>query len=221
MAIGIIGSGMIGVQVAGLCIAAGLEVVICNTRGPETLADLVAELGPGARAATVAGVAKAAELIVLAVPFGSYGRIPADLLAGKIVIDTTNYYPQRDGWMREVTTDTVATSELVQRHLARSFVVRAINNMDFASLGRAARPAGAPDRSALPVGSDHARPKAAVVEFLDRIGFDAVDMGTLAESWRSEPTTPVYVSPYYTGPVGKSEVARLLRKAVRHDRMFG
>lgn len=241
MIIGIIGAGMIGGQVARLCVAAGLNVVNGNSRGPETLADLVAELGPNARAATLKEVTESADLIVLAVPFGVYRKLPADLLAGKIVVDTTNYYPQRDGQMPEVKTDAISTSELVQRHLVRSYVVRAVNNMDFVRLLTSARPAGAPDRSALPVASDHPKAKAAVIEFLDKIGYDAVDMGSLSESWRSDPTTPVYVAPYLrpetsymvkrvdsatfmSAPgraVSKNEVAELLGKAVRHDKMFG
>jgi predicted dinucleotide-binding enzyme len=124
--IGIIGSGMIGANVARLATAVGVKVVICNSRGPETLAELVAELGPNARAAVLPEVAAATDLIVLAVPFSSYAGLPADTLAGKIVIDTMNYYPERDGAMPEVRTDTIATSELVQRHLKESRVVSRI-----------------------------------------------------------------------------------------------
>lgn len=221
MTVGIIGSGMIGGQVARLCLAAGLDIAICNSRRPETLTGLIAELGPRASAKTTAGVAESSDLIVLAVPFGIYRRIPADLLAGKTVIDTTNYYPQRDGVMPEVKTAIVSTSELLQQHLIRSRVVRALNNMDFASLVPRARPAGAADRSALPVAGDDPAAKAAVTDLLDRIGYDTVDMGMLSESWRSEPTTPVYVMPYYRGPVSKREATMLVGEAVRHDRMFG
>lgn len=108
-AIGIIGSGMIGANVARLATAAGLKVVICNSRGPETLAELIAELGPNARAATLAEVAAATDLIVLAVPFFGYAKLPVDTLAGKIIMNTMNYYPQRDGEMPQVQTDTIAT----------------------------------------------------------------------------------------------------------------
>lgn len=238
MNIGIVGSGMIGGQVARLAVAAGLNVVICNSRAPETLAELVAELGPKARASTLAGVATSSELIVLAIPFAAYPTFPADELAGKIVVDTLNYYPQRDGVMSEVNTDQFATSELIQRRLRRSIVVRAINNVDYVRLLTSARPAGAPDRSALPVAGDDAEAKATVISFLDKIGYDAVDMGPLSESWRSEPTMPVYVAPYMwpespgaaslrtflTAPgraVSASEVRNLVREAVRHSEMFG
>ena len=140
--IGIIGSGMIGGQVARLAIAAGFNVVICNSRGPEPLAELVSKQGPSARAATFAEVTEAADLIVLAVPFAGYAKLSAEALAGKTVIDTMNYYPERDGVMPEVKTDTIATSELVQKHLSRSRVVRALNNMDFVRLLSRARPKG-------------------------------------------------------------------------------
>lgn len=238
--IGIIGSGMIGANVARLATAAGLKVVICNSRGPETLAELIAELGPNARAATLAEVAAATDLIVLAVPFSGYAKLPVDTLAGKIVVDTMNYYPQRDGEMPQVQTDTIATTELVQRHLHASRVVRAISNMDFVRLVTRARPGSTADRSAQPIAGDDAAAKAAVVAFLDRIGYDAVDMGPLSESWRSEPTMPAYVLPYMSPdasiarPVARdlflsspgrvasrSEMEALIGQAVRHDRMFG
>ena len=240
--IGIIGSGMIGSGVARLAIAAGWKVVICNSRGPETLSELVVDLGPEARATTLPGVAEAADLIVLAVPFVAYTRLPAELLAGKILIDTMNYYPQRDGEMREVRTAEAATTELVQHHLAGSRVIRALNNVDFVRLVSSARPRGAADRSALPMAGDEAAAKRAVAGFLDAIGYDVVDMGPLAESWRSEPTTPVYVVPYigtisadvknreeahqwFWNTLGhtvtKDQVRMLLAQAERHDHMFG
>jgi len=239
--IGIIGSGMIGANVARLATVAGLNVVICNSRGPETLAELIGELGPKARAAALPEVASSTDLIVLAVPFAIYAGLPVDTLGGKIIIDTLNYYPQRDGVMPEVKTDTIATSELVQRTLSKSRVVRGLNNVDFVRLLTSARPHGAPDRSALPIAGDDADAKAKVVQFLDTIGYDAVDMGPLSESWRSEPTMPVYVSPYMTPEtsyvsqrvtvstfmsasgrtVSRDEVADLVQKAVRHDNMVG
>lgn len=239
--IGLIGSGMIAGQVARLAIAAGYYVILSNSRGPETLQDLVTELGDSARAATPDQVARDADLIVASIPFKAYKQLPVDALAGKIVIDTMNYYPERDGEMAEIATDRIATSELVQRHLAGAQVVRGINNMDWVRLRGRARLAGAADRSAMPIAGDDAQAKAAVTAFLDNIGYDAVDMGPLAESWRSEPTTPVYVAPYMGDvpssvsadearswfmdapgvPVPADAVRSLLDRAVRHDKMFG
>ncbi|MGO4569590.1 NADPH-dependent F420 reductase [Rhizobium sp. 2YAF20] len=240
--IAVLGSGMIGGQSARLAVAAGLNVVIANTRGPESLAELVAELGPLARAATAEDAINAADVVVVAIPFGAYSRLSPDLLAGKIIVDTMNYYPERDGKMLEVKTDTISSSELVQRHLAKSSVIRAFNNLDFVRLRRLARPKGAPDRSAVPIAGDDATAKAVVIEFLHAIGYDTVDIGPLAECWRSEPTTPIYVVPY-VGNVPKElksreealewymntpglivtadRVQQLVAEARRHDHMFG
>jgi predicted dinucleotide-binding enzyme len=232
---------MISSQLARLAIAAGQDVFLSNSRGPETLADLVTELGERARAATPADVARESDLIVASIPFRAYRKLPAEALAEKVLIDTMNYYPERDGEMAEVKTDTIATSELVQRHLAGSHVVRALSNMDWVRLLNRARPAGAPDRSGVPIAGDDADAKAAVARFLETIGYDPVDMGPLAESWRSQPTTPVYVKPYIGAipadltpeterswflqapgaAVPAAQVKTLVAHAVRHDRMFG
>ncbi|MFF8190778.1 NADPH-dependent F420 reductase [Streptomyces bobili] len=195
--LGFIGSGNVGGILARLAVAAGLDVVLSNSRGPESLADLVAELGPRARAATPAEAAEAGDLVVVSIPLGAYERIPAQPLAGKIVIDTLNYYPERDGRIAELDANELTTSELVQRHLADSRVVKAASNIVSSQLFSLARPSGAPDRSAMPIAGDDAAAKAEVVELLDILGYDAVDIGTLADSWRSEPGTPVYGKAYY------------------------
>jgi predicted dinucleotide-binding enzyme len=194
--LGFIGSGNIGSALARLAVTAGLDVVLSNSRGPETLADLVAELGEHARAATPADAAQA-DLVVATIPLKAYAQLPATALAGKIVIDTMNYYPERDSRIAELDAGTVTSSALVQRHLAGSHVVKALNNIDFHRLFALARPAGAPDRSALPIAGDNEAAKAQVARLLDTLGYDAVDIGPLADSWRSEPTTPVYVQPYF------------------------
>ncbi|MBO0144638.1 NAD(P)-binding domain-containing protein [Agrobacterium sp. Ap1] len=239
--IAILGSGMIGGQTARLSVAAGYNTVIANTRGPETLQELVNELGPLAHAATAEEAIQAADLIVAAIPFAAYTHLSPELLAGKTVIDTMNYYPECDGEMAEIETDVISTSELVQRHLARSHVVRAINNVDWVRLLTNARPTGAADRSALPVAGDDADAKRSTISFVEAIGYDVVDMGPLSESWRSEPTMPAYVMPYIgnipadltqatergwflANPgnvVSRDDLKALLAKAVRHDRMFG
>lgn len=175
---------------ARLAVAAGLDVVLSNSGGPESLADLVAELGPRARAATPAEAAEAGDLVVVSIPLGAYEKIPAEPLAGKIVIDTLNYYPERDGRVAELDANELTTSELVQRHLADSRVVKAASNIVSSQLFSLARPSRAPDRSAMPIAGDDAAAKAEVVELLDILGYDVVDIGTLADSWRSEPGTP-------------------------------
>ncbi|WUV68910.1 NAD(P)-binding domain-containing protein [Streptomyces sp. NBC_01478] len=194
--LGLIGAGNIGSALARLAIAAGLNVVVSNSRGPDTLADLVAELGEQARAATPAEAAQAGDLVVVTVPLSTYEKLPVAALAGKTVIDTMNYYPDRDGRIAELDSGEQTSSALVQRRLADSQVVKAFNSIDFVRLFTSARPVGADDRSALPVAGDDPAAKAQVAELLDALGFDAVDIGTLADSWRSEPGTPVYVQPY-------------------------
>jgi predicted dinucleotide-binding enzyme len=194
--LGLIGSGMIGSALARLAVTAGLDVVLSNSRDPDTLASLVAELGGRARAAAPADAALAGDLVVATIPLGAYARLPAAALAGKTVIDTMNYYPDRDGRIAELDAGTLTSSALVQRHLASARVVKAFNNIDFRRLFTLARPSGAPDRSALPIAGDDAEAKARTAELLDALGYDVVDIGTLADSWRSEPGTPVYVQPY-------------------------
>ncbi|WP_286254953.1 NADPH-dependent F420 reductase [Streptomyces graminofaciens] len=194
--LGLIGTGMIGGALSRLAVAAGLDVVVSNSRGPQSLADLVAELGPRARAATPAEAAEAGDLVVATIPLRAYDRLPAAALAGRTVIDTMNYYPERDGRLPELDEGGTTSSTLVQRHLADSRVVKAFNSIDFHHLFIGARPVGAPDRSALPIAGDDPAAKAEVTALLDTLGYDAVDLGTLAESWRSEPGTPVYVQPY-------------------------
>lgn len=199
-ALGLIGAGHIGGTVARLAIAAGIDVVLSNSRGPDTLADLVADLGSHARAATVIEATEAGEIVVASVPFGVYGDLPAEALAGRIVIDTTNYYPDRDGHVAELDDGTVTSSTLVQRHLAGSRVVKAFNNIAYVHLGQLARRPGAPDRSALPIAGDDSDAKNQVAGLLDILGYDTVDAGTLADSWRARPGTPVYVNPYLPAP---------------------
>jgi predicted dinucleotide-binding enzyme len=209
--IGIIGVGMLGGAIARLSLNAGYDIVIANSRGPETLADMVADLGENARAGTYTEAAQSGDLVVLAVPMSAYKSLPVDALAGKIVIDTLNYYPERDGQMVEVETPDITTGELVQRELPDSRVVKSINNMDFLHLLRLARPSGAADRSAMPIASDDTDAKAQGIAYLDAIGYDAVDVGSLADSWRFEAGTPVYVWPY----VGERPAGMSLQDARR------
>lgn len=210
----IIGSGMIGSSVARLAVAAGLEVVLSNSRGPETLAGLVAELGGRARAATPVQAARAADLVVAAIPLKAYERLPADALAGRTVLDTANYYPERDGHLAALDAGGLTSSALLQRHLAESLVVKAFNTITPHQLVTLARPAGAQDRSALPIAGDDAGAKAAAAGLLDVLGYDTVDIGPLAASWRSEPDTPVYIRPYL-GDVPAMNVADFLAWTLR------
>jgi 8-hydroxy-5-deazaflavin:NADPH oxidoreductase len=194
--VGIIGSGMIGGTVARLSVAAGHRVVLSNSRGPETLRELVAELGPLATAGTAEQAAEAGDLVVVSVPVKAFAEIPAKPLAGKPVLDTGNYYPQRDGQIEELDTGALTSSGLLQRYLDQAQVVKVFNNIFFKHLQSLARPAGAEDRTALPIAGDDADAKARVTAYLDSIGYDAVDAGPLTQSWRQEPGTPAYGTPY-------------------------
>jgi predicted dinucleotide-binding enzyme len=194
--IGLIGSGKIGSTVARLATAAGYDVVLSNSRGPETLADLVSELGPRARAATPAEAGAAGDLVVVTIPLSAYPRVPVEPLAGKVVIDTNNYYPERDGTIPQLDDESTTSSELLQQHLPTSKVVKAFNNIYYVHLAVLARPAGSPDRSALAIGGDDPDAKAAVAAFFNAIGYDPVDAGPLAEGWRYQPDTAAYCAVY-------------------------
>lgn len=219
--VGFIGSGHIGSTVARLSVAAGHGVVLSNSRGPETLSDLVAELGPRARAASAEKAAGEGDLVVVTIPLRAYQSVPAAPLAGKVVIDTCNYYPERDGQIAELDSGSLTSSELIQRHLAAARLVKGFNNIYYQHLLSLARPSGARDRSFLPIAGDDADAKAQASAFLDAIGYGSVDAGTLAGSWRQQPGTPVYATIYgpFSDPAGtpadEATVRAALAKASR------
>jgi predicted dinucleotide-binding enzyme len=190
--VGIIGAGRIGSQIARLAVANGYNVVISNSRGPDTLSTLIAELGPKARAATAIEAAEAGEIVVVSVPLKNYRKVPVEPLAGKIVIDTDNYYPERDGHIPELDNETTTTSELLQAHLPTSKVVKAFNHIYAAALTTDGQPAGAKNRRALVIAGDDKDAKARVTHLLDQFGFDTVDAGPLREGWRIQRDTPGY-----------------------------
>jgi hypothetical protein len=246
MTVGFIGSGMIGGTVARLSVAAGHRVVLSNSRGPDTLKELVGELGSLASAADCAGAAAAGDLVLVSIPFGTSLGLPAEPLAGKIVMDTGNYYPERDGQFAALDSESATSSGLLQRHLNEAHVVKVFNNIYFRHLASLARPHGAidhgaidhgaidhgaidhgaidhgaidhgaADRSALPIAGDDEQAKTAVTEFLDSIGYDTVDAGSLADSWRQEPGHPAYGPPYgsFADPAGTPASAAKIRAAL-------
>jgi predicted dinucleotide-binding enzyme len=196
--LGIIGAGHIGTAIAQAALDAGHDVVISNSRGPETLTDLVAALEqrPGrrgeVRADTSTGAAAAADLAVVTIPLTAVPAVPVEPLAGKVVIDTNNYYPQRDGQIAELDDESTTTAELLQAHLPTSRVVKAFNHIGSAAIADDATPAGTPHRRALAIAGDDAAAKQQVTAFIDAIGFDVVDLGPLAEGWRIQRDTPGY-----------------------------
>ena len=222
--IGLIGSGNIGSTVARLAVDAGHDVVLSNSRGPETLTDLVDELGPHARAATAAEAGAAGDIVVVTVPLKAYLDVPVEPLRGKVVIDTNNYYPQRDGHIAELDDESTTVSELLQAHLPESRVVKAFNNIQFSHLGSLRRPAGDPERSVLAIAGDDAEAKKFVTQLVDELGYDVVDAGPLAEGWRYQRDTAAYAAIYsaggeWPGP-GRQVTAPLLREKLAEAKRY-
>jgi predicted dinucleotide-binding enzyme len=222
--IGFIGAGNIGGTVAQLAVDAGYDVVLSNSRGPETLAELTAALGPRARAATPEEAASVGDLVVVTIPLKNIERLPLDALAGKTVIDTNNYYPDRDGQISALDDGSTTSSELLQALIPTAEVVKGFNNIFFKHLAALGRPLGAADRSALPIAGNSPLAKSVVASFFDAIGYDVVDAGPLSESWRFQPNTPAYGLQYAADatnwasgerPAGAAEVRELLAKASR------
>ncbi len=203
---GVIGSGHIGSTVARLAVAAGHDVVVSNSRGPETLADLVAELGPHARAAPAAEAGAAGDIVLVSIPLRAYRDVPVEPLAGKVVLDTNNYYPQRDGHVAELADGTTTSSELLQQHLPSSHVIKVFNNIYVGHLAELARQSGSPERSALAIAGDDAEAKITAAAVLDAIGYDTVDAGPPAQGWRFQPDTPTDGAPYFVPDADRSVV---------------
>ncbi|AMJ59993.1 NADPH-dependent F420 reductase [Bosea sp. PAMC 26642] len=192
--IGIIGAGEVGTAIAQAAVRLGSEVVIANSRGPETLKQLVDQLGPSARAGTAAEAAAAGDFAVIAVPLKLVNHMPVEELAGKIVLDTNNYMIWRDGNYPRVDSGEKTIYELRQEQLPTAKIVQAFSHIQAPHMAARARPAGAPDRIALPISSNYPEAIALVADLLDRIGFDTVDNSPLSEAWRSAPGQPAWVA---------------------------
>ena len=197
MKIGIIGSGNIGATTARLFAGAGHDVTIANSRGPESLAELVGDLGPNAQAATVEDAARASDVVLIAIPLRAYPDLPAEAFAGKIVIDANNYYPQRDGQIPELDREETTSSELLARHLTGARIVKSFNTMNFRPLGSDGRPdAPRAERLAIYLAGDDEGAKEIVAGLIDEVGFAPVDTGSLHEGGvRQQPGSPIYNNP--------------------------
>lgn len=195
--IGIIGSGLVGKAVARLAVAAGYNVVISNSRGPETLSGLVSELGPLARAGTVDEAIEAGDIVSVALPLAVFETLRGEKFAGKVVIDHSNYYPGLGEFRRaDLDHGELTSSELVQKQLGDAKVVKGLHNLGWIHMEHNARPKGHAERTTLPIAGNDAAAKQAVTTFIEDIGYNVVDAGSLADSWRIEPNTPIYFWPY-------------------------
>ncbi|MCD4535294.1 NAD(P)-binding domain-containing protein [Nocardioides sp. cx-169] len=223
---GILGSGQAGSVMARVAVEAGYDIIIANLRGPETLKDLVRELGPRARAATSSQAAAESDFTILAFPYAPGATLPVDELAGKVVIDNNNYMVWRDGNYPEVDSGRRTVHELRQEQLPTSQVVKAFTHVQFherlpmrgpedalPGLVRLSRPRGHPDRKALVVSSDHREAVELVTRLCDDLGFDAVDNSPLSESWRSGPGTPMWR--HHVDGQSSAELIGNLRRAER------
>jgi predicted dinucleotide-binding enzyme len=205
MNIGIIGAGQIGGSLTRRLTALGHNVYVANSRGPETLSDLARETG--AKPVTPAEAARSGDIVIVTIPQKNIPKLPRDLFAGVpddvVVVDTGNYYPQqRDGRIDDIEQG-ATESHWVSEQLGRP-VVKAFNNIYADHLLRLGRPAGAPGRIALPVAGDDPKAKAKIISLLDELGFDGVDAGTINESWRQQPDTPVYGTDFDAAGVKKA-----------------
>ena len=192
MKIGIIGAGNIGGNLTRRFTQLGHEVYVANSRGPETLAALARETG--AKAVTPHEAARQGEVVIVTIPEKNIPKLPDDLFAdtpaNAVIVDTGNYYPQRDGYLADIESGTTE-SRWVSRQLGRP-VVKAFNNIYAKHLLERGKPRGETGRIALPVAGDDKRGKEVVIKLLDEMGFDGVDSGGLDDSWKQQPGTPVY-----------------------------
>jgi predicted dinucleotide-binding enzyme len=193
--LGIVGAGNIGHALAVRFAAAGHEVMLGNSRGPDTLATVVAAIDGNVRAGTVAEAARFGDVVAVAIPPRAIRHLPPAPFAGKIVVDANNYFPEVHGRFPELATDEITTSELLASLLPGAAVVKAFNAIYFARLHEESRPdLPADERLAIPVAGDDATAKQTVLDLIDQIGFTGVDAGTLAESRRQQPGSPVLVA---------------------------
>lgn len=189
MRIGIVGSGNVGGALTRRLAALGHELSVANSRGPGSLEALVAE--SGAEAATVEDAVRDADLVIVAVPLKAVPDLPCEAFAEKVVVDAGNYYPARDGEIVQIEGG-LPSSTWVAQYLGSATVVKALNSIQAGHLESHGRPSGDPDRIALPIASDDGAAKQRVADLVEQLGFDPVDAGTLANSWRQQPDTPVY-----------------------------
>jgi predicted dinucleotide-binding enzyme len=193
-AIGFIGTGHVGAQIARAVVAAGYDVVLSNARGPSSLEPLVGEFGGRASAATVDEASSAAGLVVVAIPIGAFASVPVAPLAGKTVIVTSNYNRDREGVVPALDNGQATVPGLLQAHLPGAHVVRAFSHIDSAEITTDGRPTGTPHRRALAIAGDDPAAKKTVAAIYDAVGFDTLDLGVLDEAWRVDRGQPAFIA---------------------------
>ncbi|HTX01330.1 MAG TPA: NAD(P)-binding domain-containing protein [Acidimicrobiales bacterium] len=192
--IGIIGAGHVGENIAKAAIANGYDVILSNNQGPDSLAELVKELGSHASAATPEEAAARCDFAVVAIPITTIDQVPVEPLAGKVVIATINYFPDRFGHIAAIDDHSTTAPGLLQRHLPTSKVVRAFSMLDAADMSGDGHPKGDPRRRAIALAGDDSDAKQLVAKLCDQFGFDALDIGGLDESWRVDAGQKAFVT---------------------------
>jgi len=210
MKIGIIGAGFVGRALARHALQCGHAVMVSNSRGPQTLSSTVSALQ--CLSGTAAESAAFGDLVMLALPFHSIHTLPASALRGKVVVDATNYYPNRDGIHPELERGDTTTSQIVAQHLPEAKVVKAFNAILATDLEEHGRARNAPDRRALPIAGDDVVSRQTVAALVDAFGFDALDCGSLEHSWKFERARPGYCV-----PLGLEALRNTLQTTQRHD----
>jgi predicted dinucleotide-binding enzyme len=190
--LGIVGAGRVGTTIARAAIAAGYDVAISGSGAADRIALIVEVLAPGARAASTGEVVGHADLIVLAVPMHRFRELPRDLFAGKILIDAMNYWEEIDGVDQELATAPAGTSVVVQEWFSSARVVKSLNHITYYKFDESRRPHGAPGRLAMAAAGDDRAAVTAVMQLVDRLGFDAVDAGPLEAGLALEPNGSVF-----------------------------
>ncbi|WP_269938630.1 NADPH-dependent F420 reductase [Arthrobacter sp. HY1533] len=193
--IGILGAGKVGTGVARQALKAGYRVLIAASGDPKDISLIISVMAPGAEAVTAAEAMAAADLVVLSVPLHKFRTLDPTALSGKLVLDTMNYWRDTNGDMPELD-EAPSSSEMVLAHIPGARLAKSLNHIGYHELELDSRPAGAPDRRALAVASDHDDTRALVLEFVERLGFDAVDAGSLARGAAFEPGTPIFTGSY-------------------------
>ncbi len=212
MKLGILGAGAIARAVAALASQRGHEVMVSNSRGPETLAEIAVALG--CQAGTSAEAAAFGDLVLVAIPFHACRSLAPGPLAGKIVMDACNHYPGRDGADTALEAMADTSGQVLARQLPQARVVKIFNAIMARDIVPHARPAGAQDRRALPLAGDDGAARQIVAAFLDEIGYDTVDAGPMVESWRFERGMPGYCI-----PLRRASMAQALQAAARGQRV--